>query len=58
MSYAKSILIRQDSPSESVYIIESGVVEVMVETPESNCRTLLTCLGPGDIIGELGILKK
>jgi len=30
----------------------------MVETPESNRRSLSTYLGPGDIIGELGILKK
>lgn len=56
--HAESILINQDSPSESVYIIESGVVEVLVETSDSNRGTPLTYLGPGDIIGELGILNK
>jgi CRP/FNR family transcriptional regulator, cyclic AMP receptor protein len=56
--HTDSILINQGSPSESVYIIESGVVEVLVETPDNTRGTPLTYLGPGDIIGELGILNQ
>ncbi|MGF1679195.1 MAG: cyclic nucleotide-binding domain-containing protein [Candidatus Methylacidiphilales bacterium] len=56
-SYAGQELIRQNTASEAVYIIEEGVVEVAVETQDSKVTHPLAYLGRGDIIGELGVIN-
>jgi CRP-like cAMP-binding protein len=54
---AGKLLIQQDTESDAVFIIEEGVVEVSIETPDSKVSPPLTYLGRGDIIGELGVMN-
>lgn len=56
--YAGDELIHQDEASDSVFIIEEGAVEVIIETASAKSTPPLTYLGRGDIIGELGVLNQ
>lgn len=55
---AGDTLIHQGAPSDSVIIVEDGVVEVLLETALSKSTTPLTYLSRGDIVGELGVLNE
>jgi CRP-like cAMP-binding protein len=50
-------LIRQGDAADAFYVIESGEVQVLRET-ESGEREALATLGPGDVFGELGLLRR
>ncbi len=54
---AGKVIIQQDSESDAVFVIEEGVVEVAIETPDTKVAPPLTYLGRGDIIGELGVMN-
>jgi diguanylate cyclase (GGDEF)-like protein len=51
-------VIRQDDPGESVYVVLSGRVRVLEAVPDSPVEMFLGELGPGEIFGELGVLRE
>jgi CRP-like cAMP-binding protein len=48
-------LFHQGDPSDSLFLLLSGEVEVTIHIPDHDDRRLVT-LGPGNIIGEMGPL--
>jgi CRP-like cAMP-binding protein len=48
------VLCTQDEDSDSVYIVLEGEVEILREG--TGTRTLLARLGPGSLLGEIGVL--
>lgn len=54
---AGKLIIEQDSDSDAVFIIEQGVAEVSIDTPDIKVAPPLTYLGRGDIVGELGVMN-
>ncbi|MDX2226290.1 MAG: cyclic nucleotide-binding domain-containing protein [Verrucomicrobiae bacterium] len=50
------IIFKQGEPSESLYIINKGVVEVFVQNTENNKTQSLGYLSRGDCLGEIGLL--
>src|SRR5205085_3478860 len=52
------VVVRQDDPAESAYAIISGRVQVLESVPESPVEMFLGELGPGEIFGELGVLRE
>jgi putative ABC transport system ATP-binding protein len=51
---AGSMLFRQGEPSDRIYVVESGQVDIIRDTPDGEVR--LTTLGPGEQFGEMGPL--
>ncbi len=51
---AGATLFRQGDPSDLVYVVESGSIEIVRETPER--ELLVMTLGPGEHFGEMGPL--
>lgn len=51
---AGEYLFRQGDPSDVIYMIEQGRIDVTRETPEGDVH--LASLGPGDHLGEMGPL--
>lgn len=52
-----SVLMRQDDPSDCLHVIARGRVHVLRAIPELGAEpALLAELGPGDVVGEMGIL--
>jgi EAL domain-containing protein (putative c-di-GMP-specific phosphodiesterase class I) len=49
------VILRQGDPGESAYIIESGRVEILVQSENGPLQNLGT-RGPGSIIGEMAIV--
>lgn len=49
-------LIRQGDASDRMYVILSGSVHVVREHPDALEPVLLAVLGPGELVGEMGIL--
>lgn len=49
---AGAVLFRQGDPSDLVYLVEEGEVEIVRELEEGEER--LTVIGPGNYLGELG----
>jgi putative ABC transport system ATP-binding protein len=47
-------LFHQGDPSDLIYIIDTGEVDVVRDTPDGELR--LDTLGPGDHVGEMGPL--
>lgn len=54
---AGAYLVRQGPPSEHAVVIQSGAVEVMRELPGGQ-TIRLGAMGPGAVIGELGLLAE
>jgi EAL domain-containing protein (putative c-di-GMP-specific phosphodiesterase class I) len=52
---AGEIIMRQGDKGESAYIIESGRVEITIESPSGDTQ-LLGTRGPGTMIGEMAIV--
>ncbi len=52
------VVIRQDDPGEAAYVILSGRVRVLESVPDSPVEMFLGELGPGEIFGELGVLRE
>ena len=58
-SYAAGhVVIRQDEPGGTAYAIISGRVRVIESVPDSPVEMFLGELGPGEIFGELGVLRE
>ena len=51
---AGTALFRQGDPSDRIYVVERGQVDVVRETPDG--EVLLATLGPGEHLGEMGPL--
>ena len=51
---AGDTLFDQGDPSDLIYIVETGQVDVIRDTPDG--ELLLATLGPGDHLGEMGPL--
>lgn len=45
----------QEDPSDALYVIVSGFVKAYSTTPEGK-EKILTLLGPGEFVGEIGLL--
>src|SRR2546425_10675510 len=52
------VVIRQDDPGGTAYAIISGRVRVLESVPDSPVEMFLGELGPGEIFGELGVLRE
>jgi NADH dehydrogenase len=50
------IIVRQGDPADCFYLIESGTVEILHETPGKEPETVRVC-SPGDTFGEVAILR-
>lgn len=50
-----SIIIEQEQPSDSVYFIYKGAGQIYRITQDGNYANIALC-GPGDIIGEMGLI--
>jgi CRP-like cAMP-binding protein len=49
--------MRQDDPSDCLHVIARGRVQVSRAIPKAGAEpALLTELGPGDVVGEMGVL--
>lgn len=54
--YARgSVLCREQQPSDAVFLLQTGRVKVSYLAPEGR-EVVLALRGPGDVIGELGVL--
>lgn len=49
------VIFHQGDPGDTLHVIESGRVKVMVDS-ESGGEAVLTVLGPGDCFGELALI--
>ena len=55
---AGQVVIRQGSPADRFYVIAEGAVRV-TQVPDGGGREVeLRTLGPGDVFGEIGILRR
>jgi len=52
------VVIRQDDTGGTAYVIISGRVRVLESVPDSRVEMFLGELGPGEIFGELGVLRE
>ncbi len=50
------VLMRQGDDADSMYVILSGRVSVVREHPDLSSPIVLAFLGPGEIVGEMGLL--
>jgi phosphoribosyl 1,2-cyclic phosphodiesterase/DNA-binding response OmpR family regulator len=55
---ANTTILRQGEHADSVYIVLSGRIRVVQTSPETGAKTTLAELGPGEIFGELGVLRE
>ncbi|MBI4028455.1 MAG: cyclic nucleotide-binding domain-containing protein [Verrucomicrobia bacterium] len=51
-----SVVCRQGDPSDAFYVINDGIVEVIVAGVEKCKPVLMTYLSKGDLFGEVGLL--
>src|SRR5450756_551199 len=49
-------IFHQGDPGDSLYIIESGAVKIVLPSPEGEDEAIIATLGPGDFFGELALL--
>ena len=49
------VIMRQGEPGDDLYLIESGLLEVRVNTPAGQ-RLVVGTRGPGEFVGEIGLL--
>jgi phosphoribosyl 1,2-cyclic phosphodiesterase/DNA-binding response OmpR family regulator len=54
---ANTTILRQGEQADSVYVVLSGRIRVVQTSPETRVKTTLAELGPGEIFGELGVLR-
>lgn len=52
------VVIRQEDSDGSAYVIVSGHVRVLESVPDSPVELFLGELGPGEVFGELGVLRE
>jgi CRP-like cAMP-binding protein len=53
---AHQMIYRQGDPASTVYIVSSGVVEVLTESPDGQQTRCLGYIGRGDFFGDLAVL--
>ena len=51
----ETIIVREGDPGDSLFIVESGLVEVFLHSATGE-TTVLTRLGPGEAFGEMSVL--
>jgi len=49
-------IFHQGDPGDSLYIIESGAVKIVLPSPEGEDEAIIATLRPGDFFGELALL--
>lgn len=49
-------IFHQGDPGDSLYVIESGAVKIVLPDPEGEEGAIIATLGPGDFFGELALL--
>jgi CRP-like cAMP-binding protein len=49
-------IFHQGDPGDSLYIIESGAVKIVLPSPEGEEEAIIATLSPGDFFGELALL--
>ena len=49
-------IFHQGDPGDSLYIIESGAVKIVLPSPEGEDEAIIATLSPGDFFGELALL--
>jgi len=49
-------IFHQGDPGDSLYVIESGSVKIVLPDPEGQEGAIIATLGPGDFFGELALL--
>lgn len=49
-------IFHQGDPGDSLYVIESGAVKIVLPDPEGDEGAIIATLGPGDFFGELALL--
>lgn len=49
-------IFHQGDPGDSLYVIESGSVKIVLPDPEGEEGAIIATLGPGDFFGELALL--
>lgn len=52
---AGSIILREGDKSDNIYLIRSGIAQVISQYEQQN-ESIITLLGPGEAFGELGII--
>jgi len=50
------VLLRRDDPSNDLYFLVEGELEVSVPKPDSMTMTAVVSRGPGSIVGEIALL--
>jgi CRP-like cAMP-binding protein/Zn-dependent protease len=50
-------VFRQGDRPDAFYVVRTGVLQVVEEDPETGNDRVLRTLGPGDMFGELGLVK-
>ena len=54
---APGALFRKDEPADSMYVVQSGRVEIRVTNQETGRTTRLAAFGPGCVFGEISLLS-
>lgn len=49
-------IFHQDDPGDSLFIVEAGVVKIVLPSPEGEEGAIIATLNPGDFFGELALL--
>jgi len=49
-------IFHQGDQGDSLYVIESGAVKIVLPSPEGEDEAIIATLGPGDFFGELALL--
>ncbi len=52
------VIVRQGNPADRFYLIAAGRVRVTQAAPEGRPELHLRDLGPGDVFGEIGLLRR
>lgn len=55
---AGDCILRMGSVPDACFVIDEGDVRIEIEREEVDSETVLTHLGPGSMVGELGLLDK
>ncbi len=50
------IVVRQGEPGDRLYVVKSGILEVLAQTGESPEPIAIAYLGTGEVLGELALL--
>ena len=53
---AGELICRQGEPSDSLFLLRSGVAQAFVTSLRSSTVTTIARLRPGDLIGEVGVV--